>query len=243
MFRRLHSFKVEIQNPKSKTQNPASLWLVRHGESTANVARHRAEREQSATIEYAEREMDIPLSERGVEQSIALGRWFGNEPVKPPVIYSSPYLRTMETARLIAEHAGLHALEFLHDERLRERELGIFDRLTWLGSVAKYPEECAKREQIGKFYYRPPGGESWCDVALRVRNFWRDLLLHHHGERVLVVTHEVVVRVFRYVVERMTEDEILAIDKACDIENGAVSSYQIDEQANRLVFDLDNYLP
>lgn len=232
-----------MTNPKSEIQNSKLLWLVRHGQSTANIARQKAELEKLPTIDYAEREMDIPLSELGVHQSISLGRWFKFQSPKPTVIFTSPYLRTAETARLLAENSKIRNLEIIHDERIRERELGIFDRLTWLGSQQKYPEECAKRMEIGKFYYRPPGGESWCDVALRVRNFWRDLCLHHSEEQILIVTHEVVVRVFRYIVERMTEAEILAIDKASDVENGAVTSYEFDEERNKFALKLDNYLP
>lgn len=222
---------------------PKTIWIVRHGESTANIARRKAELENAATIDYIGREMDIPLSDGGVEQSVALGRWFKFQPVKPTVIYVSPYLRTSESARFIAENAKFEGVEILADERIRERELGIFDRLTWRGSVEKYPDECAKRQEIGKFYYRPPGGENWCDVALRVRSFWRDLCLHHAEEKILIVTHEVVVRVFRYVVERLTESEILAIDKASDILNGAVSSLQFDDARNKFALKLDNYVP
>jgi broad specificity phosphatase PhoE len=232
-----------LNNLKSKIQNPESLWLIRHGESTANVARHKAEAENSLTIDFIGREMDIPLSDAGVQQSIAAGRWFKFQPAKPTLIFTSPYLRTFETARFIAENAKLENVEIVQDERIREREFGIFDRLTWRGSVEKHPDECRKRQEIGKFYYRPPGGESWCDVALRVRNFWRDLCLYHADEKILIVTHEVVVRIFRYVVERMTEAEILAIDKTSDILNGAVSAYQLDAAKNKLVLKLDNYLP
>jgi broad specificity phosphatase PhoE len=230
-------------NPKSEIRNPKSLWIVRHGESTANVARRKAELENSLTIDFIGREMDIPLSEIGVSQAISAGKWFLTQSEKPTVVFASPYMRTFETARFIAEHAGIKDVGIFHDERIREREFGIFDRLTWRGSVEKFPDEMAKREAIGKFYYRPPGGESWCDVALRVRNFWRDLYLNHPDERILVVTHEVVVRIFRYVVERMTEAEILAIDKASDILNGAITSYHLDTETSKLALKLDNFVP
>ncbi len=232
-----------MNNPKSQISNPKSLWLIRHGQSTANLARQKAEAEKLLTIDYVEREMDIPLSETGINQAIAVGRWFKFQPVKPTVIFASPYRRTFETARLIAENANLQTVEIIQDERLRERELGIFDRLTRLGAMQKYPEECEKRELLGKFYYRPLGGENWADVGLRLRSFWRDLCLNFHDEKVLIITHEVVIRVFRYVVERMTEEEIMAIDQSCDIENGAVSSYHFDAAKNKFVLKLDNYLP
>ncbi len=222
---------------------PNTLWLVRHGESTANIVRRKAESEKLPTIDFPEREPDVPLSEAGASQSIALGRWFKFQKEKPTVIYSSPYLRASQTARIIAENAKLDNLKTFYDERLRERELGIFDRLTKLGAMEKYPEECAKRELWGKFYYRPPGGESWCDVALRVRSFWRDLRETGADEKVLIVTHEVVIRVFRYILENFSEAEILAIDRACDVENCAVTSYHFDADGNKPSLKLDNHLP
>lgn len=232
-----------MNSPKTEISIPQSLWLVRHGESISNIARHKAIAENALTIDFAEREMDIPLSELGVRQSITVGRWFKFQSSKPTLIFTSPYVRTTESARLIAENAKFKDVEIIQDERIRERELSIFDRLTWAGALQKYPEECAKRELLGKFYYRPPSGESWADVALRVRSFCRDLSLYYSNERILIVTHEVVIRVFRYVVERMTEAEVLAIDKASDVENGAISSYEFDEERNKLTLKLDNYLP
>ena len=232
-----------MRNPQSTIRNPQSLWLVRHGQSTANLARHIAESEKALTIDFPGREMDVPLSEIGLKQAISVGRWFKFQPQKPTLIFTSPYCRTLETAHLIAENAKFENVELIQDERLRERELGIFDRLTRLGAMQKYPDECEKRENLGKFYYRPSGGENWADVALRLRSFWHDLGLNFADEKVLIVTHEVVIRVFRYVVEKMTEEEIMAVDKACDIENGAISFYQFDTKGNKLSLKLDNYLP
>ena len=236
-------FNLRIQNPKSKIQNPKFLWLIRHGESTANVARHKAESEKLPTIDFTEREADVPLSDAGNRQSIALGRWFKFQKEKPTVVFASPYFRATETARLITENAKLVNVKTFYDERLRERELGIFDRLTKLGAMQKFPEECEKREHFGKFYYRPIGGESWCDVALRVRSFWRDLREINAAEKILVVTHEVVIRVFRYILENLSEAEVLAIDRASDVENCAVTSYHFDADGNKPTLKLNNYLP
>ena len=63
---------------------------------------------------------------------------------------------------------------FAVDERLRDRELGILDALTAHGVDVRLPAEAARRRWLGKFYYRPPGGEAWTDVALRLRSFLRD---------------------------------------------------------------------
>jgi 2,3-bisphosphoglycerate-dependent phosphoglycerate mutase len=217
------------------------LFLIRHGESLANCARHKAEAEHSLTIDFDGREQDVSLSVHGKLQAENAGKFFANQTSKPSIIFSSPYTRTRETGEYLIESADFKTAQLVYDERLRERELGIFDGLTKLGALAKYPAECTKREHYGKFYYRPIGGENWADVALRVRSFWRDLRQDFASENVLIITHEVVIRVFRYVLENLTEAEVLAIDKSCDVDNGAITSYKFEN--GKAVLDLNNFLP
>ena len=217
------------------------LWLVRHGESTANVARHKAERDNLPTIDFPEQEADVPLSETGEKQSARIGNWFAKHTDKPTVVFCSPYTRARETARIILESARFDNLKIHFDERLRERELGIFDRLTRRGAREKFPEECAERERLGKFYYRPRGGENWADVAERVSGFWLDAKSACAGENVLIVTHEAVIRLFRYVLENLTEAEILVIDRACDVGNCAITKYRFENDAP--VLETDNHFP
>ena len=128
-------------------------------------------------------------------------------------MYSSPYLRAAETARIASRGTPGNSIEVVLDERLREREFGVLDRLTRAGIEARFPEEAEARARVGKFYYRPPGGESWCDVALRVRSMLDTVGREHAGERVLVVAHEVVIYVFRYVLERLSEAELLELNR------------------------------
>lgn len=215
---------------------PQCIWIVRHGQSAGNVARDAAEAAGHPLIDIAERDIDVPLSALGEQQARALGRWFGQMPraEQPSVVLSSPYLRARETARLIVEDSGgqpdaMH----LFDERLREKEFGILDRLTRLGIVQKYPELAEQRGHVGKFYFRPPGGESWCDVILRLRSVIEMITREYRGERVLIVAHQVIVSCFRYLLERMDEQRILEIDRAGDVPNCSVTSYEFDPALGR----------
>ena len=112
------------------------------------------------------------------------------------------------------------------DERLREKEFGILDGLTNYGVAERFPEQAEFRRLLGKFYHRPPGGESWCDVILRLRSIVDTISREYRRERVLIVGHQVVVLCFRYLMERMTEADILAIDRDNQIANCSVTSYQ-----------------
>jgi len=228
-------------NETSKIQNPKSLWLVRHGQSTANVLRQKAEAENLLTIDFPEREQDVPLSKFGEEQSVRLGKWFLEEKETPNIVFSSPFLRARATTRLILEHAKLENLEVIYDERLRERELGIFDRLTRRGAMEKFPAEAAARQKIGKFYFRPAGGESWADVALRIRSFWNEVKGDFAGEKILVVSHEAVLHLFRYIVENMTEEAILKIDGATDIANCSITTYSIAPDERKMILLRENF--
>lgn len=211
---------------------PDRLWVVRHGESSGNVARDAAHEASLSRIEIGGRDADVPLSPLGERQSEALGRWFAAMPPgeRPDVVLTSPYLRARQTASLIHAAGGVPAGPdaFVVDERLREREFGVLDRLTRYGIERDFPEQAEFRRALGKFYHRPPGGESWCDVILRLRSALDTVALHHGGARVLVVAHQVVVLCFRYLLERMTEERILAVDAEGDVVNCGVTEYAFD---------------
>ncbi len=225
---------------------PRTLWIVRHGQSAGNVARDRAEASGLSMIDIAERDMDVPLSPLGREQAIALGHWFGDLPAgqRPEVVLTSPYVRARETARLLMEAAGLdpRQVRVRVDERLREKEFGILDRLTVRGIRERHPELSAQRAHVGKFYFRPPGGESWCDVILRLRSVWEMVAREYDGQRVLIVAHQVIVNCMRYIIECLEEEEILALDRRGDVPNCGVTSYEHDPRTDGMVPRLANFV-
>jgi broad specificity phosphatase PhoE len=225
------------------TNGPASLTLVRHGESVGNLADDRAREAKAEVLDLDARDADVELSPAGQDQAGALGRWLEEKAPddwRPTVVLSSPYRRAAETA----ERAGL---DVVLDERLRERDLGVFDGLTGAGIRARYPDEAKRREKLGKFYYQPPSGESWADVVLRIRSLLTDLRHGYDGERVWLFTHQAVIMSFRYVLERLDERALLDIDRQHRIPNASFTrfcragdGFELDVFADtRAVDDLD----
>ena len=239
---------------------PQEIWLVRHGQSAGNVARDAAEAAKGLMIGIAERDIDVPLSDLGVQQSQALADWFAAMPqrARPNVVLHSPYLRAAETARIVLQAidpvamtdpppvGGDAAGEVTSrvDERLREKEFGILDRLTTHGISQRYPDLYQQRQHVGKFYFRPPGGESWCDVILRLRSVIDTITRDYARQRVLIVGHQVTVNCFRYLLERLDEATILAYDRSADMPNCSVTSYRFDPrqgERGKLALDLVNF--
>jgi broad specificity phosphatase PhoE len=202
----------------------AELVLVRHGESVANQVASAAEATGSETIDVGMRDADVPLSDTGVEQARALGKRLARLPGgdHPEAVWVSPYLRARQTAQIALEHAGLQ-LPVLVDERLRDRELGVLDLLTTAGVMARYPEEAARRKWLGKFYHRPPGGESWADVALRLRSLLGELDQRAAGRRVMLVAHDAIIVITRYICEQLSEEQVLELTRTSTIRNGSIT--------------------
>jgi broad specificity phosphatase PhoE len=222
------------------TDWPDRLWIVRHGQSAGNVARDEAEIHGLPLIELATRDADVPLSRLGEQQAAALAQWFACRPAseQPNVFVTSPFVRAQQTCMAVARAISFDESDVLVDERLREKEFGILDRYTRHGILAHFPELAEQRKLVGKFYFRPPGGESWCDVVLRLRSLLEVLRRDHVGDHVLIVGHQVIVNCFRYLLECMEEKDVLAIDAKADVPNCGITEYAIERNAPDARFHL-----
>lgn len=216
------------------TRTLRELWLVRHGESIANIAATRAELEGLDAIPIDIRDADVPLSDTGREQADALGRWFAPHRDSIDVCWVSPYLRAQETLRRAdaaasasesapePESAPASGPPVFVDERLRDRELGVLDLLTRSGVARHHPGEFARRQHLGKYYHRPPGGESWADVALRLRSFLQDAM-NADADTALIVAHDAVVMLFLSLLVPIEERELMEFAAENTVLNASVT--------------------
>lgn len=189
---------------------PRELVAVRHGQSTANAAFALAEASGALSVPITERDADLPLTDLGRAQAAAAGRRLSCSP--PELVYCSPYLRTRETLAVLLEAATPGAApEVRYDERLRDRETGAFEMQTTAALRLRHPEEMARRAHVGPFYYRPPGGENFPDVALRLRSVLREALPDAAGRRLLIVCHDSTVLMLRLIIDGLEEQELNAV--------------------------------
>src|SRR5215204_6171733 len=205
----------------------AELILIRHGESMGNAAAAAANAAQAEVIVIDQRDADVPLSPAGLQQAQALGAGLREALAdeRPTMIWSSPYIRAVQTAEVALEAAGV-SLPIAVDERLRDRELGVLDLLTTIGVANRFALEAERRRWLGKFYHRPPGGESWADVVLRIRSFLRDIDDVPNGTRAVIICHDALVQLFRYVCERLNEQQVLQIGASDPVKNVSLTQFK-----------------
>ena len=172
------------------------LYLVRHGETTANL-------DKAVYLDTADHA--VPLSNLGHEQARDAGVKLAErlKSAHKVRVWSSPYLRTRQTANEI--RSRLDDAGIKHDYRehinLCEQQYGLFDGIPDEELHLRYPNEAAHYNKCerheGKFWARMPLGESRFDVAVRVHQAFgtwiRDAEKHGITD-LIVVTHGVTLR-------------------------------------------------
>lgn len=167
-----------------------TFYIVRHGQSTWNV------------VGRIQGKQDPPLSGLGRRQAEALAHALRSETLS--AIYSSPQRRARMTADAVATD---QKLEVKIVEGLAEIDHGYWEGLT----------EAQIQQRFGITFFtwltRPgltqmPGGEHCLAVQQRVLNAWRDIVAQHAGACVLVVSHDIPIKVIIADVLRLPLDYI-----------------------------------
>ena len=187
---------------------PIDLVLVRHGQSEGNLAKRRSEAgDHSAyTRAFIDRHSaSFRLTPKGCEQAERAGafileEFYSKDGFGFDRYITSDYARAIETAGLL----GLPNAEWFTDPYLTERDWGDLDASPQDEREARFGD-ALRRRQVEPFFWRPPGGERFADLCLRVDR----VLLTLHNEcddmRVIIICHGEVLRAFQCRLERMPQ--------------------------------------
>lgn len=145
---------------------PTRTLLLRHGETSHSVRR------------VFSGSSDPVLTPEGRAQARAAAKRLADVPYD--VVVSSPLRRAVATAEQLAH-------EVLLDDRLRETDFGDWEGRTFAEIREEWPDEL--NAWLADEKVAPPGGESFADVEIRVREALDDLRERYAGSTVVVVTH------------------------------------------------------
>ena len=152
------------------------IFIARHGETVFNAVG----RMQGAT-------QDTPLTRAGFAQADAMGAalatYLGTKQALR--LYSSPSGRALQTLAIVAEHIGEDWHEATHDSRLMEIDVGAWGGRTYAEIIAEQGEIIDHEASL--FSVRPPGGEWYDEIAVRLKA-WIGDTRGERGDR-LVIMH------------------------------------------------------
>lgn len=216
-------------------KQPALIVLVRHAESEGNI------RTADERAKHVVSSCHYRITERGVAQAKQTGEYLKKNFGDFDSYYTSYYTRTKETfSHLYPEVTPII------DPRLAEAQRGIYHIHTTAEIQRFYPGELLRKEREGKYHYRPPGGENWPDIELRIRSFLQTLQEEHAGERVLLVVHGHWLVLFQRLVQNFSIEEAFhRYEVAGPSENASVTVFKGLEEGgkSKLVLVTENTVP
>ena len=185
---------------------PIDLVLVRHGQSEANAAKRLSEAGDHSAFTDAFRDRhtaSFRLTERGRKQAALAGQWIYNEFCRDSHFdryITSEYNRAMETSGLL----GLPNAEWFCEFYLTERDWGELDICPENEREEKFGDALRRRD-TEPFFWRPPNGESFADLCLRVDRVLHTLHRECSDKRVIIVCHGEVMRAIQVRIERISQ--------------------------------------
>jgi isoleucyl-tRNA synthetase len=158
-----------------------TYYVMRHGEAENN------------TRSIISSKADVPhhLTEKGRQQVAEAARWLADK--KIDIIYVSPFVRTRETAEIVAKHLGIPtdgtaaSSRFIIEPKIGEINAGDCDGMNFHKFVATFPYE-------RRFEIHLPNGENYADIKTRMGDVLYGLEKKYSGDtagkRILIVTHD-----------------------------------------------------
>lgn len=174
--KQIHQINFLTQRLRS-AEVPTTIYLIRHGETVLTP-----ERKFSGTGP-----LDPELTENGLAQAKLLAREISK--LSPEILIASPLKRTSQTAQVIADQTNL-AIEF--DPAWYECAFGDWDGLSIEEVAEKFPSEY--KMWLSLTSYAPPGGESYEAVGWRVDEAIDKLVTRYPSKRIVIVTHNGVIK-------------------------------------------------
>lgn len=183
------------------------LILVRHGEAVCGGGGY-----------YGW--TDAGLSGAGIAQAQGAAARLSGEAVTS--VFSSPLVRALDTADIIAERLGLEAVP---EEALKERNFGVWEGLSYDEIKRAYPGECEKWD-ADIYNYEIKNGESASRAYDRVARFIDALAEAGGGGKYVLVTHLGPIRVILAHLLGLGQEGIWRFRADC----GSVSRLSVDER-------------
>lgn len=178
---------------------------------------------------------ETPLSDLGWEQAIKTGSYLKQNAVNlPDTIFISPFMRCRQTFEGVAKSwPELKKIPQYIDGRIREREVGLRALYShWRIFNVFHPDEKEYYDSLGPTAYyhcRYSHGESVDDVMERMRNGWLETLIREFSAcEAWAFGHGVSIMSTRAIIERMSPEEFLQLEKSDPPKNCSITTYRCD---------------
>jgi isoleucyl-tRNA synthetase len=213
-----------IADLKKHTKKSGNKYFVmRHGESISNT------KNEISAITGA----NDSLTEKGEQQVSDSAKFLKKE--KIDVIITSPFLRTKQTAEIIAKEIGFEG-EIIEDSRIGEMQVSDWNGKTWREYISQFTRQERFEKHIGN-------AENWEDVHQRAAGFMFDIDKKYENKNILIVSHGGPVTLIMYAALGLTNKELVASKQTGIFENAEVKKIEWFNFPHNENYELDLHRP
>ena len=196
-----------------------NIYLIRHAESLGNIEKRLTGR------------VDYNLTDKGYEQVKVLTEKLKD--VHFDVAYSSPFVRTIETIKPIAD---LNNLDITKENKLSEMYFGIYDGFKW-EQVDEIDSSISNNRKQTNEISGIPRQENTKQVENRMYDAILDIINENKGKNILISSHGVAIEAF---LRKITGEPFCIKKQEYSQKNTSINIIQYDEQNNKLEIKLLN---
>jgi len=199
------------------------IYVVRHAEAEGNLYRRVHGR------------FNCPVTQNGLRQIAALTERF--RPIHVDAVYASELRRTQQTAQAVV---GPRSMELHIDSGLNEIALGTYEDMTFGDMIYHHPDEFRQFVTCSPLF-APPGGETFAQVAQRMKAAFLRLARAHPGQTIALFSHGTAIQSLQAALRGLHPADNTALGHP---ENTAVSCYEVEGDRLRILFENDaSHLP
>lgn len=199
-----------IEELKSKIPKRNKFYLMRHGESEHNITKtlssdpnnpHHLTKNGKETVMKAAQKLESP---------------------KIDYIFASDFIRTKETADIVANVIGIDKEKIIYDKRLREMNFGDLNNNPTSDSWKIFENN----EQ--RYSNKYPGGENFLNIRKRVGEFIYEIDKKYQGKNILIISHEITLWLLFAIINNWTKEGSLKerIGDKEFVENASIKSQE-----------------
>jgi probable phosphoglycerate mutase len=182
---------------------PTFIYFIRHGETVLTPTR-----KFSGTGA-----LDPELMEEGLDQADLVAAECAK--LDADILISSPLKRTRQTAEAISRSTGL---EITFDESWYELSFGSWDGKSI--EEVKVEDPDGYQAWLNSSSYAPGGGESYDEASVRVEEALNKLVAEFPGKKIIVVTHNGVIKTAAKIAVGAPNDAVFHMDATpCSISS------------------------
>jgi isoleucyl-tRNA synthetase len=214
---------AELKQRAKKSGN--RYFIMRHGEADSNIT----------GIVNSDKNAEIHLTEQGVAASRAATGVLKDTHVD--VIYASPFVRTRETAEIVAQTLGIAKEAIVYDERLSESGFGVLSGKPLEEYRAAFPEK------MERFSHAPSGGETYSEIKARMMSFLLEREATDSGKNVLIISHGTPLWLLSAATRGLSKQEFLNMREAEYPQPGVITELSYAPMPVNAEYELDLHRP